>query len=127
MKIVFSAIADFLSPPLPRNLTRLSRRAICYKTRSQERVEMQELIRKLTSVADVDEEKAEKALGIILSLIRSQGYQKKVDALFAKLPGASELAARHKKSAGGGLLSKLGGGPLVAVTKLQAQGLSMTQ
>jgi hypothetical protein len=88
---------------------------------------MQELIRKLTSVADVDEEKAEKALGIILSLIRSQGDQKKVDALFARLPGASELAARHKKSAGGGLLSKLGGGPLVAVTKLQAQGLSMTQ
>jgi hypothetical protein len=88
---------------------------------------MQELIRKLTRVADVDEEKAEKALGIILSLIRSEGDQKKVDALFAKLPGASELAARHKRSAGGGLLSKLGGGPLVAVTKLQGQGLSMAQ
>ena len=88
---------------------------------------MQELIRKLTRVADVDEEKAEKALGIILSLIRNEGDQKKVDALFAKLPGASELAARHKRSAGGGLLSKLGGGPLVAVTKLQGQGLSMAQ
>jgi hypothetical protein len=88
---------------------------------------MQELIRRLTAVAEVDEEKAEKALAILLSLIRSQGEREKVDALFAKLPGASELAARHKGPASGGLLAKLGGGPLMALGKLKAEGLSVAQ
>jgi hypothetical protein len=92
---------------------------------------MQELVQRLKSVAGIDEAKAEAALGIILSLIKSQGDGAKVDVLFAKLPGAEELAARHAGTASGGLLAKLGGGlmggPLVAVSKLTAQGLTMAQ
>ncbi len=66
----------------------------------------------------------------MLSLIKTQGNQKKVEALFAKLPGAHDLVSRHGDT-GGGLLGKLGGGlmggPLVAISKLQAKGLSMGQ
>lgn len=92
---------------------------------------MRDLIRRLTTVTGLEEAKAEVALGIILSLIKSQGNQQKVDALFAQLPGANELAARHGGAKGGGLLGRLGGGlmggPLVAISKLQAAGLSMAQ
>lgn len=92
---------------------------------------MRDLIGRLTAVTGLEEAKAEIALGIILSLIRSQGNQQKVDALFAQLPGANELAARHGGAKGGGLMSRLGGGlmggPLVAISKLQAAGLSMAQ
>lgn len=91
---------------------------------------MQDLIARLTKATGLPEEKAEEALGIVLSLIRSQGNRGKVDALFAKLPGADDLAQRHGGT-GGGLLGKLGGGlmggPLVAISKLQAKGLSMAQ
>lgn len=91
---------------------------------------MQDLIERVAEVAGLKTAQAEAALGIILSLIRNQGDPQKVEALFAKLPGAAELATSH----GGGkasLLGRLGGGlmggPLVAVSKLQAQGLSMEQ
>jgi hypothetical protein len=92
---------------------------------------MQELIARLSDVTGLDENKAETALGIILSLIKSQGNAEKVEALFARLPGAEELALRHGGSKTGGLIGKLGGGlmggPLLAVPKMQAAGLSMTQ
>ena len=92
---------------------------------------MQDLITRVTQATGLSEKKAEEALGIVLSLIRTQGDQRKVKALFAKLPGADDLASRHGGASGGGLLGKLGGGlmgsPLVAVSKLQAKGLSMAQ
>jgi hypothetical protein len=91
---------------------------------------MQDLIKRLRAVTGLDETRAEEALGIVLSLIRTQGHQQKVDALFERLPGAQELASRGG-SKGGGLLGKLGGGlmggPLVAMSRLQAAGLSMAQ
>ncbi|HYM98591.1 MAG TPA: DUF2267 domain-containing protein [Aestuariivirgaceae bacterium] len=92
---------------------------------------MRDLIGRLTAVSGLEEAKAERALGIILYLIKTQGDQQKVDALFAQLPGAGELASRHGGDKGGGLMSRLGGGlmggPLVAISKLQAAGLSMAQ
>jgi hypothetical protein len=92
---------------------------------------MQDLIARLKKETGLSEKKAEEALGIVLSLIKTQGNQKKVEVLFAKLPGAEELALRHGGAGGGGLLGKLGGGlmggPLVAISKLQAKGLSMAQ
>jgi hypothetical protein len=91
---------------------------------------MQDLIARVKKATGLSEEKAEEALSIVLSLIKTQGNQEKVGALFAKLPGAEDLVSRGQAT-GGGLLGKLGGGlmggPLVAVTKLQARGLSMAQ
>jgi hypothetical protein len=93
---------------------------------------MQELIARIVTKTGLPSERAEKALGIMLSLV-TQGNQQKVGELFSKLPGADELARRHggDGSRGGGLLGMLGGGlmggPLAAITKLQAAGLNMDQ
>jgi len=95
---------------------------------------MQELISRVVAAAGLDHEQAEKAIGIIMSLVRSQGPRDKVDRLFERLPGAAELAKRHGSdgAARGGLLGGLLGGglmgaPLAAVGKLQAAGLSMAE
>lgn len=94
---------------------------------------MQDLIDRIVAATGLDAGRAEKALGIMLSLVKTQGNQAKVGELFAKLPGAAELAARHGGDGAGrgGLLGLLGGGlmggPLAAISKLSAAGLSMDQ
>ena len=91
---------------------------------------MDELIDRVTAATGLDGARAEKAVGIVLSLIRKEGDGRKVDELFARLPGADELAARHQDAKSGGLLGLFGGvvgGPLAAVGKLQAAGLSMDE
>ncbi len=94
---------------------------------------MEELIARIVTNTGLDRARAEKALGIMLSLVRTQGNQQKVGELFANLPGADELAKRYggDGARGGGLLGMLGGGlmggPLAAITKLQAAGLNMDQ
>ena len=96
---------------------------------------MQELIARIVTTAGLPPEKAEKALGIVLTLIQTQGNQNKVQELFDKLPGAAELARKQGGDGagrgGGGLLGMLAGGmmggPLAAVSKLTAAGLSMDQ
>ena len=86
---------------------------------------MQELIARIVTKTGLPSERAEKAIGIMFSLVKTQGNQQKVGELFSKLPGADELARRHggDGSRGGGLM----GGPLAAITKLQAAGLNMDQ
>ena len=94
---------------------------------------MQDLIDRIVAATGLDTGRAEKALGIMLSLVKTQGNQAKVGELVAKLPGAAELAARHGGDGAGrgGLLGLLGGGlmggPLAAISKLSAAGLSMDQ
>jgi hypothetical protein len=94
---------------------------------------MQDLIDRIVAATGLDAARAEKALGIMLSLVKTHGNQAKVGELFAKLPGAAELASRHggDGAAKGGLLGMLGGGlmggPLAAISKLSAAGLSMDQ
>ena len=94
---------------------------------------MQELIHRVRAASGLDEQQAEKAVGIILSLVRAQAPEDKGKELFAHLPGAAELAARHGSdgAAKGGLFGMLGGGlmgaPLAAIGKLQAAGLSMAE
>jgi hypothetical protein len=92
---------------------------------------MQDLIARIAEVTGVDEAKAETGVSIILSLIRSHGEAEKVTALFEMLPGADALATGQSRARAGGLLGKLGGGlmggPLVAVSQMQAAGFSMAQ
>ncbi len=91
---------------------------------------MRQLIDRISQATGLAEDRAETALGITLALIRSQGKADKVEALFAKLPGAAALADRHGATSSG-LLGRLGGGlmgaPLLAVSQLQSAGLSMAQ
>ena len=90
---------------------------------------MDDLMDRVRAATGLDEERAETAVGIVLSLIRKEGDREKVDALFARLPGAEALAEKHGQAQGGGLAGLLGAfsGPLAAVGKLQAAGLSMDQ
>jgi len=94
---------------------------------------MQELIDRIVEKTGLAPDLAEKATGIMLSLVKTQGDKSKVTQLFDALPGAGELAQLHggDGARGGGLLGMLGGGlmggPLAAVSKLQAAGLSMAQ
>jgi hypothetical protein len=94
---------------------------------------MQELITRIASKTGLDPSKAERGVGIMLSLVKTQGNQAKMAEMFAKLPGAEELALKHggDGAGGGGLLAKLGGGamggPLAAVAKLASAGINMDQ
>lgn len=94
---------------------------------------MQDLIDRIVEKTGLAPELAEKATGIMLSLVKTQGDKAKVTQLFDAIPGAGELAQLHggDGARGGGLLGMLGGGmmggPLAAVSKLQATGLSMDQ
>ena len=97
--------------------------------------DMQDLIGRIVAATGLPEEKATKALGIVLNLIKTQGNQNKVQELFDQLPGAAELAREQGGDGagygGGGLLGMLAGGmmggPLAAVSKLSSAGLSMDQ
>lgn len=96
---------------------------------------MQDLIDRIMAATGLPQEKVTKALGIMLNLIQTQGNQNKVAELFDKIPGAAELARAQGGDGagrgGGGLLGMLAGGmmggPLAAVSKLTAAGLSMDQ
>lgn len=94
---------------------------------------MQDLIAKISTATGLSEAKAEQAVGIMLNLVKTQGNQNKVAELFSRLPGAGDLVAKHggDGAAKGGLLGMLAGGmmggPLAAVSKLSAIGLSMDQ
>lgn len=93
---------------------------------------MQDLIDRVVKATGLDAAKAERAVGIVLSLVRSEGNKAKVTELFAKLPGADAMAAQYgsESARGGGFFGMVGnltGGPLAAVSKLQAAGLDMDQ
>jgi hypothetical protein len=94
---------------------------------------MQELIDRITAATGLTPDKAERALGIMLGLLKTQGNPAKVTELLARLPGAEALAAKFggDGAAKGGLLGMLGGGlmggPLAAIAKLTAAGLTMDQ
>lgn len=81
---------------------------------------MDELIGRLVANAGIDKETAEKALGIILAFLQTEGPADKVAALLQKIPGADALVAAH----GGGF----GMGGIMGVgTKLMGAGLGMGQ
>lgn len=87
---------------------------------------MDDLISKIMSEIDVDEETATNAVGIVLNLVKNEGNPAdSVQQLFKALPGAGELADAHNE--GGGLMGSLGGGAMAAFNKLTQAGLNMNQ
>lgn len=85
---------------------------------------MDELIDRLVAHAGIDRATAEKAVGIILGFLRSEGPPDKVGAVLANLPGADALIEKHD-TGGGGLAGMLGGGVMAVGTKLMSAGLGM--
>ncbi len=90
----------------------------------------------IASRLGIDESLAEKAVGIVMSLIRDNADDDKVSQLFDQLPGAADLAERFSGEAqeGGGLIGALGGmlgggmgSALGALGALKNAGLEMDQ
>jgi hypothetical protein len=82
---------------------------------------MDELLDRLVANVGVDRAVAEKAVGIILAFLLSEGPSDKVQAVIDRIPGAE---AMMKASATGGF----GMGGIMGVgTKLMAAGLGMEQ
>ena len=57
---------------------------------------MEDLIASIAADAGVEPGIAKKSVGMILAFIRNEGPKDEVDALFAVLPGAAELAANPR-------------------------------
>lgn len=88
---------------------------------------MDQLIQNVADNLGIDAEQAERAVGVLLSLVKSNGDQAMVTALFARLPGAAELAARYDSGTGSRGLFGMLGGPMAALAKLKATGLDTEQ
>jgi len=85
---------------------------------------MNELIERLAASAGIDAAIAEKAVGIILGYLRSDGPAEIVQALIDQFPGAEALIAA---SSSGGIMSKLMGGGVIALgARLMGIGLGLS-
>jgi len=87
-----------------------------------EDVAMDVLIEQIMRTHDLDREKAEQAVGTMLSVLATEGDGAKVEALFAAMPGAAQLAAANP--ARSGLIGTFGGTLVSAYTRLSGLGLS---
>jgi hypothetical protein len=84
---------------------------------------MDELIEQLAAKTGIDPAVARKTIGMILDFLRKEGPSDKVQSLIDTIPGAESAIAA---SVGGGGLSKLMGGGLMALgSRLMALGLGM--
>ncbi len=87
---------------------------------------MDELIGRLVANVGIDQNAAEKAVGVIFEFLRKEGPSDQVKALMDRLPGAEELMEAQEgiDASGGGFAM---GGLMGAGTKMMAAGLSMGQ
>ncbi|GBF26852.1 hypothetical protein MnTg02_01894 [bacterium MnTg02] len=97
---------------------------------------MQELVDIITSKLGIKSELAEKAIGIILKMLKSEGPSDKVDELLTALPGAEDLISKVSNGgarSGGGLVGLISGalggsGALMeTLSELQSEGLDIDQ
>jgi len=83
---------------------------------------MDELVARIVSNAGIERPVAERAVGIILDFLATDGPTDKVQNLFAHLPGSAEAAeAAHAGDGGGGMF----GGIMGVGSRLMAAGLGM--
>ena len=95
---------------------------------------MQDLVTRMVENLGIDASIAEKAIGIILNMLKQNGAEDKVGPILAAMPGAEELIANADdtgESSGGGLMSAvggiIGGGIMETVGQLQGLGLDIPQ
>lgn len=98
-------------------------------------MDLNSVISQVATAAGLDPAAASKATGIILSVIQQEVDPAIATQVFAKMPGAAELAQANAVNAGGGMFGNLVGtilgrkaGVLAAgLAALEATGLSVTQ
>jgi hypothetical protein len=81
---------------------------------------MDELVARIVATVGVERAVAERAVGIILDFLATEGPADKIGALFARLPGASEAAAAAHAEGG-----ELFGGIMGVGSRLMSAGLGM--
>ena len=87
---------------------------------------MNELIDRIAANVGIDADVAQKAVGMILAFLQSEGPADKVRQMMAAIPGSDELIA--SASGGGGVLGGLMGGSVMGLgAKLMGLGLGMDE
>ena len=98
---------------------------------------MQDLVATITKNLGIDSSIVEKAIGIILKMLKDNGLEEKIAPILEQLPGAEEFINKapepSEASGGGGLMAAVGGlmggggGLMATVGQLQGIGLDMDQ
>jgi hypothetical protein len=89
---------------------------------------MDELIARAGAAAGLDTETATKAVGLVLAFLEKEGPAEEVGEIIAAVPGAAELIAASRQSAGGATFAMLpGGGLMYLASELTSLGLGMDQ
>jgi hypothetical protein len=87
---------------------------------------MDELVSRIVSNVGIERPIAERAVGIILDFLATEGPADKVQALLERLPGAAEMVAVARAEGGGGLFGGMGG--IMGVgSRLMSVGLDMSE
>ncbi len=87
---------------------------------------MDELVDQVVGNVGIARPVAERAVGIILDFLATEGPADAVNALLEQLPGGAEAAASAHEDGGGGLFGAAGG--LMGVgSRLMSAGLSMSE
>ena len=85
---------------------------------------MDELIARIVSNVGIERPVAERAVGIILDFLATEGPADKVQALIERLPGAAEAIEATRAEGGGGLFAGMGG--IMGVgSRLMSAGMGM--
>jgi hypothetical protein len=83
---------------------------------------MEELVDQVVGNVGIDRAIAERAVGIILDFLATEGPDDKVQALLGHLPGATEAIASARAEGGGGLFAS---GIMGVGSRLMSAGLDM--
>jgi hypothetical protein len=87
---------------------------------------MDELVDQIVGNVGIARPVAERAVGIILDFLATEGPADKVQALLERLPGAAETVATARAEGGGGLFGGMGG--IMGVgSRLMSVGLDMSE
>jgi hypothetical protein len=84
---------------------------------------MDELVDQVVGNVGIDRAVAERAVGIILDFLATEGPAEQVEALVGRLPGATEAIASARAEGGG--LSASAGGIMGVGSRLMSAGLDM--
>jgi hypothetical protein len=87
---------------------------------------MDELVDQVVGNVGIARPVAERAVGIILDFLATEGPADTVKAMLERLPGAAEAAAAAHDEGGGGLFGAVGGVMGVG-SRLMSAGLDMTE
>ena len=82
---------------------------------------MEELVKRLMPVANVDAATARRVVEIELAFLKDQGDEEKVSELLRRIPGGEAVETPDEGSFGGMM------GAMAALARLQSQGLGMPE